>query len=520
MASKLISLDITDPRPPFLVPVILGLGVSAISSVLLLGKLVWIALFLGGLAVAILAFVATDARNYWLVVFLMALPLNIKKLLFVTPETIANIKETYHLYVIENVVPPLYIFDLPLLVLIGIWLWRHARLRERNRTPKAFYWMVAFMLWSACTIAISRAPILGGSWLYIHAKALLIFLCFVSLCRTKRSLRVVVAALLIGLAMQVGLTLYSYYAQTGESTIFGGLLGGVFGQEKTQKESKQEGKWGSGSAYVYEEGKTLRGTGTLGAANNQAKYYNLLLPLALVSGLFARRDAARLAYLTIFLAGLAALILTFSRGGIVVIFVGLGSLLILMVRGHLLKKRTFLVLVCAGLVVLGAVSPLLYKYFTTRPGYAHTRLDHARAGFKYMLQKPIMGVGINNFQVAIGPLDTEIVFGNQPIHNHYLRIGIETGFVGLALYIPFFLWVVAQGYRCIQSKDRFLSSTAMGLLASIIAIMVYWADDLFYDATITVFTWINIGMILVIKRLIEEAPKNSSRISTLAEGTS
>ena len=126
-----------------------------------------------------------------------------------------------------------------------------------------------------------------------------------------------------------------------------------------------------------------------------------------------------------------------------------------------------------------------------------------------MLQKPIMGVGINNFQVSIGPLDREGVFGSQPIHNHYLRIGIETGFVGLALFVPFFLWVVVQGYRSIQSKDRFLSSTAMALLASHIAIMVYWADDIFYDATLTTLTWINIALILVIQRLDREASATS-----------
>src|SRR5688572_28929549 len=128
MASKLLSHDITHPRPPFLLPVILGLGISVISSVLLLGKLVWIALFLAGFAVAILAFIAVDARHYWLVVFLMVVPLNIKKLLFFTPEQVADLKSTYNIYLIENLVPPLYIFDLPLIVLLGIWLWRHVRL--------------------------------------------------------------------------------------------------------------------------------------------------------------------------------------------------------------------------------------------------------------------------------------------------------------------------------------------------------------------------------------------------------
>ena len=77
---------------------------TALAFGLLQVSYVWTALFLVGLTVIAGSFVAKDAKLYWLLIFLVAIPINITKMFFFTPDDIDRLMRSHRLFVNEIVV--------------------------------------------------------------------------------------------------------------------------------------------------------------------------------------------------------------------------------------------------------------------------------------------------------------------------------------------------------------------------------------------------------------------------------
>jgi O-antigen ligase len=101
---------------------------------------------------------------------------------------------------------------------------------------------------------------------------------------------------------------------------------------------------------------------------------------------------------------------------------------------------------------------------------------------------------MNNFNVEVSPLAFEGTFAGSPIHNHYLRLAIETGLVGFVLYFGFFAWAVRLAYRLTAARDRFVAAVASALCAALVATGIYWMTDLFYDPIVRTQIWITVGL--------------------------
>jgi O-antigen ligase len=252
---------------------------------------------------------------------------------------------------------------------------------------------------------------------------------------------------------------------------------------------------------VFETGDLLRGTGTVGVANNQAKYYVMLIPLALMCGVMATKTGDRVLFFSAFALGMAGLYYTFSRGGVLCTLFALGLLPLLLAKRGIVNRKHIVMLLVVGCLAAVVSIPFFYDYLTTRPGYFDLRFKHIYYGIMGVLESSFFGMGMNNFTVTVTEHQYEGIFQTMPIHNHYLRIGMETGILGLLLYLSFFVWVAVQAYRSIFVKDMFLSTTSMALLASLLGIMLYWMDDIFYDIVIRTQFWVLVSLIVVIRRL-------------------
>src|SRR2546430_17553694 len=68
--------------------------------------------------------ISANAKLYWLAILLAAVPFSITKLFHWTPDDVAVIKRVYGIYVNENLVPQMYLADLPLAMLLVMWLRR------------------------------------------------------------------------------------------------------------------------------------------------------------------------------------------------------------------------------------------------------------------------------------------------------------------------------------------------------------------------------------------------------------
>ncbi len=141
---------------------------------------------------------------------------------------------------------------------------------------------------------------------------------------------------------------------------------------------------------------------------------------------------------------LAGVLLTLSRGGLVALGAAL-LMSVLVARGQRLKLT-----LAAGAVVCAA----FFFYFTVTSEQARERVtatdggsgrtDIWDVGWRMVEDKPAIGVGAGNFQVAsihylIAPggvrFDEYLVDQPSVAHNSYLQVLAETGVVGLVLFL-------------------------------------------------------------------------------------
>lgn len=478
---------------------VIGAGGAAVLMQL---PLVWLALVTVGALVVCGSLVATNAKLYWLSIFLLAVPLNVTKLFFWSPEDVSLLKRQFHIYVNENMVPQLYLADLPLAMLLVLWASDVVVRRRRIVVPRMWLVMGAFLVWTALTVVTSRAPVLGLTWLVYETKLALLFLWFANAGLGREEVRKVCAVMLCSVALQSGVVFYSYAAQTGEN-----IFGSLFGVEQTTQEQRVGPARGSGASYVFEQGSLRRGTGTIGTANLEAKYFAMLLPLGLVATVCARRPAMRLLAGAVTTAGVGALCLTFSRGGLLTGLFALALVPILLARAGLWRRKTVVTAFAAGATALAVAAPFLLSYINSRPGFTRSRLDHTLYGLQVWWEHPLAGVGMNNFNLAVPPQAFEGVFTGTPIHNHYLRIAIETGLFGFVLYFAFFAWALWLAFRLSAARDPLVAAVSAGVCAGLAGLAVYFSQDLFYDPIIRTQLWILIGLCAVLAQIASGDPR-------------
>lgn len=466
----------------------LALAATALLVGAMAGSPVWIALVVVGLIVFAGSFLARDLKVYWLSIFLVTLPLSINKMFFFEPSDLTALRQTYGLFINAIEVPLLYLSDLALMVLLALWAGEVVSQRRRLRIPKGALFACAFLGWCVVSLLVARARLLGVSWILYQVKFLLLFLWVTNASLSRRTLRWVVALLVLNMAGQAGVTMFTYARQSGPN-----IYGDLFGVQEFRRESRLYPRHG-GEGYVYEEGELRRGSGTVGVGNETAKFLVPLLPLSLAAALFASRPATRLLASTALLMGMAAMYLTYSRGGLLSALLALVVFFFLAVGRGLVPRRTGVTAVAVALAGIAVAMPLLYGFFTSRPGYFMLRLEHLAQGTRLLANQRLLGVGINNFNVAVSRFDYQGVFSDMAIHNHYLRIGVETGVLGLALYVSFFVWVGVQAYRGTFHPDPFMASISMALLAGVVGTMFYWLDDLFYSVVIRTQFWLLLGL--------------------------
>jgi O-antigen ligase len=406
------------------------------------------------------------------------------------------------LVVNENLVPQLYVSDLPFLVLLAIWLGELVTRKSRVSVPREMTLLFAFIAWCLFTVISAPAQYLGLVWAFYEFKMVLVLLWFINASFSRATLRVAVATVMVVVALQGVFTIVNYRWQIGPE-----LLRGLVSQTETRLEVRRGPARQTGADYVYETGSLLRGTGTVGTGNAQAKFFVALLPLTLAFTFVPSAGVLRLLSVSCFALGAGALYLTYSRGGLIVAVVGTGIFLFLQFLGGQIQRKTFITLIVVGLLGLGAATPYLFHFFTSRPGFFQIRLDHWRLGATFATESPLTGKGVNNFNVAVRENDRAGVFASMPVHNHYLRLAVETGVPGLMLQLLFLFGIIRHGYRAIFSDDPFLAITATALLAGVLSILVYWMDDIFYDVIIRTEFAVLLGLIFVVRQLtVHDAP--------------
>lgn len=257
----------------------------------------------------------------------------------------------------------------------------------------------------------------------------------------------------------------------------------------------------------------VRVGGTVGSPNEASAYLSLLLPLAACL-LFVdvKRWQKWLACLVLGFGGIAILF-TYSRGGWIALV--LSAIIIGFVlhrtRGASLKAPLG-ILALLILLYLPFHSVISARLFGDDEGSAESRIPLTMLAFRIIADHPILGVGANNFSVAMQPYLTSYFRTGflYVVHNKYLLIWTETGIGGLLAYLAFLFGALRAGWRCWKQNDRYLSMLALCITAAIVGDLVHMNFDVFQIGPVQELLWLLAGLLIPMQRLCASVSSRDS----------
>jgi putative inorganic carbon (HCO3(-)) transporter len=203
--------------------------------------------------------------------------------------------------------------------------------------------------------------------------------------------------------------------------------------------------------------------GTNGLAAFEAQFATLLLALAA----FERKRLLRLGYYALAAFSGSCLMYSLSRGGYLALFVG--ALFVAVV-----KQRKLLVVMIVFALTAAAIVPnaVLQRVEMTSEG---GELDHSSEirltlwedAMQLFDSNVVTGTGFNTyaFMHRVGTY--------EDTHNFFLKVLVETGVLGLLLFLLLVSKAFRMGYRLFRSaKDPFFAALGLGLAGWIVAALI------------------------------------------------
>lgn len=252
--------------------------------------------------------------------------------------------------------------------------------------------------------------------------------------------------------------------------------------------------------------------GLMGAGNLYAAYLAMLVPMAVA--VFLTRVSWRLRALAAVavLISLPPLVLTLSRAGWIAYAT---SFLVVLGLGlwHPVSRNVYMVaraaIVC-GVATIGlAMSPIILdRIYKSDPNAVDVRLEWLETAQKMILDKPILGIGLNKYvftQTQYGKETTVDEMNDRygefwpVVHSTWVLTWAEQGTVGFALFVGMHLVLLGVGMRNLRLREPFMHALSAGLLAGLCGIMVDGLASFFIrmDQHGRVF-WLVVAMLLAV----------------------
>ncbi len=235
------------------------------------------------------------------------------------------------------------------------------------------------------------------------------------------------------------------------------------------------------------------------------------LPIVLACAISERIRQRRIIYATLFAVGCIALILTFSRSGLVGFMCGLVAFLPISRWAGLISRRAFengmIVLIAA--IAIGA--PLVVVYLASRPEAAHFRLGLIDKGLKSFWDNPLFGSGMNNSTAVMEGGRRVLPNGQRAIleklHLHYLVILVEDGLIGFILFFGFFIQIARKALRTMPFAEGDAKPVLVGIVTAMIGIAIQNFGDPFQGHVTSAMLWFYCGLVVAIERRFQAFPR-------------
>jgi len=266
-------------------------------------------------------------------------------------------------------------------------------------------------------------------------------------------------------------------------------------------------------SMLWDKG-VVRYEGFIFEPNTFAMFQLFLIPiLVFFIGVYRKPGVARPFFMLSILASIGVLALSFSRGG----FIGLICLLPALIVVERRNKALFLfglALVAAGIIAMPGVYwervVSLFDFAAKRTDdfAILTRLETMRTALRLGLANPLLGVGIDNFLYHAAYF---IPF-RLAVHNTFLQIFAELGFVALAVFIGIIAYNMVIIRRMMARRgDPEAATIGRALLMQQIAVLV---DAFFIPVAYDIILW----FMLVLPAIAEYAYRSGALTESRGAG--
>ena len=388
------------------------------------------------------------------------------------------------------------------LALVGLYAaWFFDALADRNARPRPRLHvnvpLTLYLAIATLSLLFAEDVTLSLFEVFLFAQLYLVYLYVANTVRTRQDVLFVVWMLLIGAILEsvviIGLKFTSM-----ETT--------VIGPAHIYVESDPTGGW-------------TRIGGTMGP-NVAGAYLSVVLAFA-ASVLFTNigRTYKRLA-IAVLVLGQIAIILTFSRGAWMALTVAISVLCAVAWRRRGLSlKAPIAILLIVLLLCLPFSDVISARLFGNDNGAAESRIPLMKLALRIIADNPILGVGSNNFSVAMNRyLTGEFRSPNAflfIVHNKYLLIWAETGIVGLLAFLGFLLGALRKGSQCWKVQDPLFSPLALGFVAGISGHLMHMGVDHFRNRPTQQLLWLLAGLLVAIHRILHTQPASGDPLSSI-----
>ena len=343
--------------------VVMALAINVAVDALSPAKLVFI---LAGFALLIPTMFLEDPKAYWLFLLVSSIPFDISKYLSASLVDPLTLVANYGQPASGTVAIEVYVTDVLLIAMLLPWLAQICMKRERLYFPKIGYIFILYLAWSVLgSLTNSDSLYLSLFELCRQSLYFLSFVYIINNVRTDAQFRCVAWAVLLGLIISATSVIVFFEFNVGtENSIFASLHDQTADSSQSQTH-KPSGNTGNENLTLHGAehrfGSSNPGGADLVRSQGMFKHpaiaagmFELTLPIVLAYLMTRRNNRARFLFFMIFVWGLTALLLTFSRAGLIGFMAGTLVLFVLGGRSGLISRRA---LGLAAVALIGAASP-------------------------------------------------------------------------------------------------------------------------------------------------------------------
>jgi O-antigen ligase len=367
-------------------------------------------------------------------------------------------------------VPVLYAYEVPLFVFLFLWTLELVSGRGAPVFLPPLTMGLGLLFVPAVASLFTAIDYTYGVFELVRmGEMFLFFLVVANYLRTDRQLGACLGILGVGIILQAVLALIQFMWPWKAYDFLSSL--GIY--------------MGISHARPYDPTSPVRACGTTGYCNSLAGFLELVVPV-FVAVYFYSPVAKRWRgwFFLLFGMAAAALVVTYSRGGMLGMGVAMVSLLILGYRRFpALGRRAWRISAVVGVqlaVILALFSKALLIRLSFYLGQSLSMEDDVRVAlvrdaFEMIRHHPVTGVGLNNFPEAFSLYEVSgLKFDiNFPVHNTWLLIAAEQGLLGLGIFLIFMLYIYRTVRRALRDVSPFRAAVAVGLGAGLIGWAVH-----------------------------------------------